>query len=116
MALFAQIVDDLVVAVIVVSDSDTSRGGVVDGAIGAAYCHNLLGGEWLQTSFDPLLRFNYASIGSSYNRERDAFVPVKPYPSWVLDENVMRWFAIVPPPTEGYPWVWDEPTLSWVLA
>jgi len=116
MAAFAKIVDDLVVNVIVVNDSDTSKGGVVDGAIGAAYCHNLLGGEWLLTSIDPLTRFNSAAVGYTYNRERDAFVPPKPYPSWVLDENVMRWFAPVPSPTEGYPWVWDEPTLSWVQA
>ena len=40
----------------------------------------------------------------------------KPYPSWVLDENVMRFFAPVPCPTEGFPWVWDDPTLSWVAA
>ena len=55
-----------------------------------------------------------AGIGYTYDAVRDAFIAPKPFPSWVLDENVMRWFAPVPMPSEGGPWTWDEATLSWI--
>ena len=116
MAQFAEIVNGIVTRVIVVSDADTSKDGKEDGAIGAAFCHKLLGGEWVQTSLHNNIRYNYAGVNYAYDTVRDAFIPPKPYPSWVLDENVMRFFAPVPCPTEGFPWVWDEPTLSWVAA
>lgn len=60
------------------------------------------------------LRKNYAGIGFTYDPDRDAFIPPKPFPSWVLDEDTCLWTAPVPmPETEGE-WSWDEDSLSWV--
>ena len=124
MAHFAEIVNGIVARVIVVSNSDTASNGVEDGAIGVAFCHNLLGGEWLQTSYNTSggvhkkggtpLRKNYAGIGYTYDTVRDAFIAPKPYASWVLDEATCWWGAPVPMPSEGGPWQWDEATLGWV--
>ena len=90
-------------------------------------------GVWLQTSYntrggvhyDPAtgepsadqskaLRKNYAGIGYSYDATRDAFIPPKPYASWVLDEQTCLWNAPVPYPTDGKRYQWDEATTSWV--
>ena len=114
MAHFAELVNGVVVRVIVVSNADTTSNGVEDGAIGAAFCHNLLGGEWVQTSYNNNIRKNYAGIGYAYDTARDAFIAPKPYPSWVLDEATCLWGAPVAKPSEGY-WRWNEATLSWVV-
>lgn len=79
-------------------------------------------GEWIQTSYNTRggqhpegrpLRKNYAGIGFTYDREKDAFIPPQPYPSWLLDEETCLWNAPTPMPTDGI-YTWDEPTLSWV--
>lgn len=80
-------------------------------------------GEWIQTSYNTHggqhpegrpLRKNYAGIGFTYDRERDAFIPPQPYPSWLLDEETWLWESPSPYPDDGKIYVWDEPTLSWV--
>jgi len=124
MAHFAEIVNGTVTRVIVVSDADTASNGVEDGAIGAAFCTNLLGGEWVQTSYNTSgdvhkgggkpLRKNYAGIGFKYDKVRDAFIELQPYPSWLLNENTCKWSAPVAQPKGR--WEWNEETLSWVAA
>jgi hypothetical protein len=59
-------------------------------------------------------RKNYAGIGYFYDSDRDAFIPPKPYPSWMLDEFSCLWNAPVPMPTNGGPWLWDEDSQSWI--
>ena len=66
MAHFAELINGIVARVIVVSNADTASNGVEDGAIGTAFCHNLLGGEWLQTSYNGNMRKNYASSGKIF--------------------------------------------------
>jgi hypothetical protein len=61
-------------------------------------------------------RKNFAGIGYTYDSQRDAFIPPKPFPSWVLDEATCRWEAPVPYPTDGERYTWDEATASWVAA
>jgi len=65
------------------------------------------------------LRKNYPGVGYTYDRTRDAFIPPKPHPSWVLNEFTCWWEAPVPcPPVDlekQIVYVWDEPTLNWVL-
>ena len=58
------------------------------------------------------LRKNYAGIGFTYDEERDAFIPPKPFESWVLDEDTCLWGAPVPMPEDG-DYTWNEGTLSW---
>ena len=116
MAHFAELIDGIVARVIVVSNADTASNGVEDGAIGAVFCHNLLGGEWVQTSYNGNMRFNYAGIGYTYDTARNAFIAPKPFASWVLDEATCRWIAPVAMPSTGGPWTWDEDTESWVAV
>jgi len=63
-------------------------------------------------------RKNYAGVGYTYDIARDAFIPPKPYPSWLLDETTCLWEAPVPMPTpeHGERYRWDEATTSWVLV
>jgi len=91
-------------------------------------------GEWIQTSYNTrggvhyepdsntpssdqskALRKNYAGIGFSYDRDRDAFIPPQPYASWILNENTCLWDSPVPYPDDGNFYTWDESTTSWVL-
>jgi hypothetical protein len=60
-------------------------------------------------------RKNYAGIGYRYDIDRDAFIPPKPYPSWVLNEDTCLWDAPVPIPQDGKIYSWDESTTSWSL-
>ena len=59
-------------------------------------------------------RKNYAGIGYSYDPQRDAFIPPKPFNSWVLNETTCLWDPPTPMPTDGKMYRWDEPTTSWV--
>ena len=59
-------------------------------------------------------RKNFAGIGYTYNAERDAFIPQKPYASWLLNETTCLWDAPVAYPDDGKRYSWDEDTTSWV--
>ena len=60
------------------------------------------------------LRKNYAGIGYTYDRERDAFISPKPYESWLLNDDTCLWEAPVPYPNDGKSYYWDEDTQSWI--
>ena len=60
------------------------------------------------------LRKNYAGIGYTYDSVRDAFIPPKPFNSWVLNETTCQWDSPVLMPTDDKMYLWDENTLSWV--
>lgn len=89
-------------------------------------------GQWIQTSYNTrggvhynpdtgepsadqskALRKNYAGIGYSYDATRDAFIPPKPYASWLLNEQTCLWNAPVPYPTDGGRYTWNESTQAW---
>lgn len=118
MAHFAQLdSNDVVLRVIVVDTKDNSTAdGVEKESIGQAFCERLLGGNWIQTSYNNNMRVRYAGIGYSYDPTLDAFIPPKPYPSWILSPKTVDWEAPVPMPTDGKMYSWDEETLSWVLV
>ena len=59
-------------------------------------------------------RKNYAGLGYTYDAGRDAFIPPKPYASWLLDETTCLWDAPVAYPDDGKRYSWDEATTSWV--
>jgi hypothetical protein len=116
MAHFAELDENnVVLRVIVVANKDTAdaNGNEVE-SIGVAFCQRLLGGNWKQTSYNGNFRKNYAGIGYTYDAGIDAFVPPKPYPSWVLNSNTAQWEAPVPMPQDGKMYSWDEATQSWV--
>ena len=61
-------------------------------------------------------RKNYAGIGYSYDPQRDAFVPPKPFASWVLDEQSCLWQAPIPVPTDGQQYNWNEEQQAWQVV
>lgn len=59
-------------------------------------------------------RKNFAGVGYVYDEFRDAFIPPKPFNSWVLNEQTCLWEAPVQSPDDGKFYLWDESTVSWV--
>ena len=115
MAHFAEIdQNNVVLRVVVVDNKDTSdAAGVEKEHIGAAYLERILGGTWKQTSYNGNIRKNYAGAGYTFDAARDAFIPPKPFTSWVLNETTCQWEAPTPMPTDGQMYSWDEATTSW---
>lgn len=124
MAHFAELDENnIVTRVIVVADEDTaiddgSEDGQEDEALGVSFCNDLLGGDWVQTSYNGAIRQKLAAVGDMYYSDRDAFVPPSPFPSWVLLPNEYRYSPPVPLPedsdTVGYDW--DEPSQAWIAV
>jgi hypothetical protein len=116
MAHFAQLNEEnIVTQVIVVANQDTAdQDGVENEAIGIEFCTNLLGGRWVQTSYNANIRKNYAGIGYKYDATLDAFVPPQPFASWTLNEETAQWEAPTPYPDDEKRYTWDEETTSWV--
>jgi hypothetical protein len=116
MAHFAQINDDgQVLQVIVVHNNELlDESGQESEAKGVEFCRSLFGGTWLQTSYNGNIRKNYAGQGFTYDTGRDAFIPPKPFASWLLNESTCRWEAPVAMPSDGKDYLWDEPTVSWI--
>jgi len=121
MAHFAEIDENnIVLRVLVVDDSQEHRG--------QEFLANDLafGGRWIQTSYwtkrgvnlrgATPLRKNYAQIGATYDENRDAFIPIKIYPSWVLDEQTCDWKPPIECPDKRKHYLWDEPTKNWRLV
>jgi len=73
-----------------------------------------LGGTWVKTSYNGNIRKNFAGIGFTYDEARDAFIPPKPFASWVLVEETCLWEAPTPYPTDGKIYIWDEAATSWI--
>ena len=69
--------------------------------------------RWKQTSYNANFRKRYACIGDTYDADRDAFIPRKPFDSWLLNEDTCFWEPPLPYPTDKKLYLWDEPTLSW---
>ena len=67
--------------------------------------------DWKQTSFNQSFRKNYAGIGFTYDSQRDAFIPPKPFASGTLDEETCLWNAPVAKPEGSYRW--NEDSLTW---
>ena len=106
MAHFAEIDSrNIVLRVIVVADEYESNG--------AEWCNNLLGGTWVQTSYNNRIRKQYAGIGYTYDSVNDVFIAPQPFPSWTLDEN-FDWQPPTPKPVDGKDYFWFEPNQQWI--
>ena len=118
MAHFAKVVEGTVTQVIVIDDLVEDRG--------QDFINNelKLEGTWIQTSYNTKggqhlnggtpLRKNYAGIGYSYDAELDAFIPPKPFESWLLDEETGTWHAPIAMPEDDKTYRWDEEAGNWV--
>lgn len=121
MAHFAEINSNNIVTRVIVAEQDFIDSGAVGNPV-----------FWIQTSYNTrggvhygpdgkpdggvALRKNYAGIGFIYDANRNAFIPPKPYQSWLLDEESCLWNAPVPYPTDGQLYVWNELAVNWVPA
>ena len=115
MAHFAELdLNNVVLRVVVVDNLMLIDDGQESEAKGIAFCENLFSGRWVQTSYNGNIRKNYAGIGYTYDANRDAFIPPKPYISWALNETTCLWDSPIPTPTDDKPYRWDESTTSWV--
>ena len=107
MAHFAQIENNIVTQVLVVDNAQEHRGQEF-------LAEDLgLGGTWVQTSYNGNIRKNFAGIGFTYDAVRDAFIPQKPYDSWLLNEDTCQWESPIPYPTDGLFYQWDEEQQNW---
>lgn len=118
MSHFAQIDGTNTVTQVIVIEQETLNTGLWgDPATWIQTSYNTRGGVHYGQDGQPdggvALRKNYAGIGFTYDAGRDAFIPPKPFPSWVLNESTCLWEAPVPMPTDGQRYTWNESTLSW---
>lgn len=114
MSHFAEIAANGTVLRVIVAEQDFINSGTVGNP-----------SRWIQTSYNTSggvhllggtpLRMNYAGVGYSYDRDRDAFIPPRPFASWVLDESTCLWIAPVPRPDDDKVYYWDENIEEWVL-
>ena len=113
MAHFAQIDENNIVTRVLVIEQDvvdTGLFGEPSSFVQTSY--NTHGG--VHTLGGTPLRKNYAGIGYTYDLGRDAFIPLKPFNSWVLNETTCQWDSPVPMPTDDKMYSWDENTMNWV--
>ena len=115
MAHFAQLDNDnRVLQVIVIDNNDIlDENGVESEVVGQEFCTSLLGGFWLQTSYNGNIRKNYAGPGDTYDLSRDAFIAPQPFSSWNLNEENCQWEAPVPYPEDGDNYTWNEELINW---
>lgn len=118
MAHFAQLdSNNVVIQVLKIDNPDitNSEGNEVE-SLGIKICEEVLGvGTYVQCSYNHSFRYNYPSIGFTYDPTRDAFVPTdefRPWPSWTLSQTTLKFEPPVEKPaTDCY---WDEKNLQWI--
>lgn len=116
MAHFAKLDENnVVVDVLIVSNDDLLVNGVESEAKGIEFLVALTGHtNWKQTSYNRNFRTNYASIGSTYDAQRDAFIAPKSIASWVFNEDTYQWEYCKPYPTDGKQYYWNEVSVDWL--
>lgn len=117
MAHFAKLDENNLVTQIIVTDNEMPNEGL-------DWLQKNLPGIWIQTSYNTFagehshgktpLRKNFAGIGFTYDKKLDAFIPPKPYNSWILDKETCQWQAPIPMPTDENNYIWDEESGDWI--
>tara|TARA_R110000868_G_scaffold320807_1_gene581771 strand:- start:56 stop:454 length:399 start_codon:yes stop_codon:yes gene_type:complete len=126
MATFAKIgLNNKVIEVVTVHNNELlDSNGVEQEVNGVSFLTTLTGWAiWKQTSYNTYagsykgegtpLRKNYAGIGYTYDENKDAFIPPKPFASWILNETTCRWEAPVAQPEDDFLYIWNEETQTW---
>lgn len=117
MAHFAKLDSDNIVTQVIVLDNSVllKADGTESELKGKKFLNSLLGtATWKQTSYNANFRKNFAGIGYEYREDLDAFIPFKPYDSWLLNENTCQWEAPVAHPDDGTSCEWDEENQEWI--
>ena len=110
-------VGNIVEQVVVVNNEViTDNDGNEQEQLGIDFLNNLYGtwDVWKQTSYNNNFRKNFAGIGFKYDQTRDAFIPPKPYNSWILNEDTCLWEAPIPYPEDNKNYNWNETNQTWV--
>lgn len=119
MAHFAQLDNNNVVLQVIVVNNETIQNTLFPESepIGVAFCQSLFGENtvWKQTSYNNNFRKNYAGVNFTYDSLLDAFIPPKPFASWLLNTTTCQWEAPIPYPEDGKNYYWNEETQSWEL-
>jgi hypothetical protein len=129
MASFAKLNSENIVTTVVsvVNEVLKDSNGIEQENIGIEFLKTLYGQDtnWKQTSYNTNagihslggtpFRKNHAGIGYTYDSQRDAFIPPKPFNSWVLNEDTCNWEAPVARPDDNNMYKWNEETQSWTL-
>ncbi len=116
MAHFAEINEDnIVTQVIVINNNELLIGEEELEEKGIDFCESLFGHRnWVQTSYNSNIRYNYAGIGYTWDPDNNAFYEPQPYPSWSLDEAFI-WQPPVAHPNDGELYTWNEENQAWDL-
>jgi len=111
MAHFAKLNSDNIVTKVEVVSNDVAT----NEQAGINFLNNLYGTNdvWKQTSYNENIRKNFAGIGYTYNQTKDAFIALKPFNSWVLNDDTCKWESPVTYPDDGEQYKWNEDTTSW---
>jgi hypothetical protein len=112
MAHYAFLDSDNIVTEVITGIDETE---LIDGLDTETWYGNFRGQTCKRTSYNANLRKNYAGIGYTYDAPRDAFIPPKPFDSWLLDEATCQWEAPVAYPTDGFTYFWNEAAVDWEL-
>ena len=121
MAYFAKLgTGNIIEQVISINNSViTDANGVEQEQLGVDFINKLYNTRdvWKQTSYNKTFRKNYAGIGFQYDQTRDAFIPPKPFNSWILNEDTCLWNAPVAMPTteleDNQYYSWNESIVNW---
>jgi hypothetical protein len=119
MAHFAEIDNDGLVTRVLVTDNSMPKEGL-------DWLKKTFGGTWIKTSYNTYnnqhilggkpIRKNFAGVGFSYDKARDAFIPPQPYSSWLLNEETCNWEAPILYPEDEQRYLWDEAAVNWVAV
>jgi len=129
MASFAKIENNIVITVVsFVNEVLKDSNGIEQEQLGINFLKTLYNEPnaiWKQTSYNTYggvhklggtpFRKNFAGINFNYDEQRNAFIPPKPYNSWILNEETCNWEASIPYPTDGQKYFWNEEIQSWTL-
>ena len=129
MASFAKIENNIVITVeSIVNEVLKDSNGIEQEQLGIDFLKTLYNEPdaiWKQTSYNTLggvhqlggkpFRKNHANIGYTYDKQRDAFIPPKPFNSWILNEDTCLWNAPIDKPNDGNIYKWNEEILNWEL-
>ena len=120
MAHFAEINENnIVTKVIVIHNNELLDGDQESESKGIDFCEGLYGHRnWVQTSYNGNIRYNFAGVGYTWDSENDAFYAPQPFASWSLNEDY-KWEAPVPYPEDASPekiYEWDEDNLTWKVV
>jgi hypothetical protein len=111
MAHYAFLNEDNIVTEVIVGIDENE---LIEGLSPEIWYGNFRGQKCLRTSYNHTIRKNFAGIGYLYNEDLDAFIPPKPFESWILDEETCGWKAPTPYPVDGRFYIWSENDLTWI--